>query len=48
MEDRRGAFLVIAAGYEANMEQFLNSNDSLRRRFAKRIEFKDYTPTELI
>lgn len=48
MEDRRGEFLVIAAGYEANMEQFLNSNDGLRRRFAKRIEFEDYTPTELI
>lgn len=48
MEDNRGEFLVIAAGYKANMEQFLDSNDGLRRRFAKRIEFEDYTPTELM
>ncbi|MCG7344045.1 right-handed parallel beta-helix repeat-containing protein [Sporosarcina sp. ACRSL] len=48
MEDDRGKFIVIGAGYKENMEQFLDSNDGLRRRFARRIEFEDYTPSELM
>jgi F-box protein 11 len=48
MEDRRGEFIVIAAGYSAQMEQFLASNDGLRRRFVRQLEFEDYTPDELM
>lgn len=48
MEDRRGEFIVIAAGYSAQMDRFLNSNDGLRRRFARQLEFEDYTPDELM
>ncbi len=48
MEDRRGEFIVIAAGYCAQMEQFLDSNDGLRRRFVRQLEFEDYTPDELM
>lgn len=48
MEDDRGKFIVLVAGYKEKMERFLNSNEGLRRRFERRIEFNDYTPTELI
>ena len=48
MEDDRGFFIVIAAGYPNNMKQFLESNDGLGRRFSRRIEFEDYTPSELM
>lgn len=48
MEDHRGQFIVIAAGYYEQMEQFLDSNDGLRRRFARQLEFEDYTPDELL
>lgn len=48
MSDLEGEFLVIAAGYKEEMEQFLNSNAGLRRRFTKTYVFDDYTPDELI
>ncbi len=48
MEDDRGKFIVLVAGYKEKMEQFLDSNEGLRRRFERRIEFADYTPTELL
>jgi type IV secretory pathway TraG/TraD family ATPase VirD4/predicted AAA+ superfamily ATPase len=48
MEDRRGRLVVIAAGYSAEMERFINSNPGLASRFKKRIDFPDYTPTELM
>ncbi|NNU98469.1 right-handed parallel beta-helix repeat-containing protein [Geobacillus sp. DSP4a] len=48
MEDDRGKFIVIVAGYKEKMEQFLDSNDGLRRRFVRCIEFEDYTPSELM
>lgn len=48
MEDRRGEFIVIVAGYSMQMDQFLNSNDGLQRRFARQIEFEDYMPEELM
>lgn len=48
MSDLEGQFLVIAAGYEEDMEQFLNSNAGLRRRFSKTYVFDDYTPDELV
>ncbi|WP_010200151.1 right-handed parallel beta-helix repeat-containing protein [Bacillus sp. m3-13] len=48
MEDDRGKFLVLVAGYEREMEKFLDSNPGLRRRFANQLTFEDYTPSELM
>ena len=47
MEDDRGKFVVIVAGYSEPMEEFLASNPGLRSRFSKVIEFEDYTEDEL-
>ncbi len=47
MEDDRGKFLVIAAGYTNEMNNFMNSNPGLQSRFTKKIIFEDYSPDEL-
>ncbi len=47
MEDDRGKFVVIAAGYDKEMDDFLGSNTGLRSRFSDVIQFEDYTPPEL-
>ena len=47
MEDQRDDLVVIAAGYDEKMEEFLNSNPGLRSRFPKVISFPDYSPEEL-
>ena len=48
MEDRRGEFIVIAAGYNAEMQQFVLSNPGLQSRFNKYINFEDYESRELL
>ena len=48
MEDKRGEFIVLVAGYEDEMEEFLESNKGLRRRFDRRLVFEDYMPEEMI
>ncbi len=48
MEDERGKFIVIAAGYTDEMNDFLNSNPGLQSRFTKKFTFDDYTPEELM
>ena len=48
MEDDRGKFIVIAAGYTDEMKKFLDSNVGLQSRFTKFIHFEDYTPDELM
>jgi Holliday junction resolvasome RuvABC ATP-dependent DNA helicase subunit len=48
MEDDRGKFVVMAAGYKEHMEGFLDSNIGLRRRFVQHFDFNDYLPTELL
>lgn len=48
MEDHRGKFGVIVAGYTANMHSFIHSNPGLRSRFDKYFTFEDYTPAEMI
>ncbi len=47
MEDFRGKFIVIAAGYTDNMRQFLESNPGLKSRFDKIFEFEDFDPAML-
>lgn len=48
MENERGSFLVIAAGYPADMDRFVASNSGLASRFTDRIEFLPYTVDELV
>lgn len=47
MEDHRGEFMVIVAGYTDNMREFLESNPGLKSRFDKFIHFEDYSESEL-
>lgn len=48
MEDDRGKFIVIAAGYTDEMKNFLESNPGLQSRFTKSFVFKDYNPDQLM
>jgi TPR repeat protein len=47
MEDKRGRFALIVAGYPEEMKAFLESNPGLRSRFPKQIHFPDYSAREL-
>ncbi len=47
MEDERGKFAVIAAGYSENMSQFIEMNPGLKSRFDKVFKFNDYSPEQL-
>jgi len=47
MEDHRSELVIIAAGYPEEMQDFLDSNAGLRRRFPKTIWFPDYSVEEL-
>ncbi len=48
MEDKKGKFIVIAAGYTDEMNRFIESNPGMKSRFSKIFEFDDYTPDELL
>jgi SpoVK/Ycf46/Vps4 family AAA+-type ATPase len=47
MEDRRGEFIVIAAGYPDNMDRFIEMNPGIKSRFDKTLIFADYSADEL-
>jgi SpoVK/Ycf46/Vps4 family AAA+-type ATPase len=47
MEDHRGEFAVIAAGYPDNMQQFKESNPGIQSRFDRTFHFQDFTEEEL-
>jgi SpoVK/Ycf46/Vps4 family AAA+-type ATPase len=47
MEDNRGEFVVICAGYPEEMEHFLKMNPGLKSRFDRKFHFNDYAADEL-
>ena len=47
MEDRRGKFVCIAAGYSKEMADFIATNSGLSSRFNETVNFRDYKPEEL-
>jgi len=47
MEDDRGKYFVFAAGYQEEMERFVNSNPGLKSRVDMYFHFDDYSPGEL-
>ncbi len=48
MEDHRGEFALIVAGYPEPMNKFLLSNPGLKSRFDRVLVFDDYTADELL
>lgn len=48
MENLKGQFALIVAGYPEEMTQFINSNPGLRSRFDQVWNFRDYTNEELV
>ena len=47
-EDDRDNLIIILAGYERQMDNFLASNPGLTSRFAVRVKFPGYTSAELL
>ena len=47
LEDDRGKFVCIVAGYTEQMHGFIDTNPGLKSRFTQTIHFDDYTPDEL-
>lgn len=47
MEDNRDDTIVIVAGYEEEVEKFLDTNDGLRSRFGGTLEFESFSQDEL-
>lgn len=48
IEDHRGEVILILAGYQQEMEHFLETNPGLRSRFPIHIDFPDYCQQELL
>jgi SpoVK/Ycf46/Vps4 family AAA+-type ATPase len=46
-EDDRENLIIVLAGYERQMENFLASNPGLNSRFGLRVKFPGYSPAEL-
>ena len=47
MENKRDDLIVIIAGYNRDIERLLATNDGLKSRFTRKIEFNSYTPKEI-
>lgn len=48
MENDRDRLVVIIAGYRADLDKFLDTNEGLRSRFTRSIDFPSYTSHELV
>jgi hypothetical protein len=48
MEDHKDELVLILAGYQREMETFLQTNPGLRSRFPIHIDFPDYSQQELL
>lgn len=48
MEDDRGKFVVILAGYPDEMKELIETNPGLKSRFNRYFNFVDYKPDELM
>ena len=48
MEDHRDDLVVVAAGYPAEMADFIGANPGLQSRFPRTLHFPDYTDDELV
>ena len=48
MEDHRDDLAIVAAGYTAEMDEFIGSNPGLKSRFTRTINFPDYSDDELV
>ena len=47
MEDQKGEFAIVVAGYPKEMGQFIESNPGLKSRFDRTIQFDDFEENEL-
>lgn len=47
MENNRDEIVVVFAGYEQEMQKFLNMNPGLKSRTPNRFDFEDYTPEQV-
>src|SRR5690606_13617097 len=48
MEDHRDDLAVVVAGYPNEMQQLIDANPGLESRFARTLDFPDYTSEELV
>ncbi|OBF16298.1 type VII secretion AAA-ATPase EccA [Mycobacterium kubicae] len=48
MENDRDRLVVIIAGYRADLDKFLDTNEGLRSRFTRSIDFPSYASHELV
>ncbi|OBA83844.1 type VII secretion AAA-ATPase EccA [Mycobacterium sp. 1164966.3] len=48
MENDRDRLVVIIAGYRADLDKFLDTNEGLRSRFTRNIDFPSYSSSELV
>lgn len=48
LENYKGKFVCIAAGYSREMQDFLDANSGMKSRFRNRIEFEDYNPEQMM
>ena len=47
MDEFKGKFILVAAGYKDKMENFAEANDGLGSRFTVKLHIADYTPEEM-